>query len=151
MFQTNILAQTAAKIADTTALKTQLVADGYVAKLYKAGWAPDADSVAADFDAHEADFTGYASTTNGGAGRLWSGPAIDQAGNVGIVSPSNYFQATDAVAPNMIGGMWIEKTAGDVYRRIPFPEPVDMTAALRFLDATFFESPHDDSYVVVDF
>lgn len=148
-FVTNVNYPNAADVADAADLKTALTADGFVAKLFQAGWEPSETSVVADFDAHEADFTGYASVANGGAGRLWSDPVEDDSGNIGLLSPSNLFVATDAVNPNVIGGIWIEKTAGDLFRYYLFPAGVDMVAAMDFIDAIFFESPHDVGYVSV--
>lgn len=140
----------AGAIVDAGTLKAEFVANGYVIKAFQTGWAPTPLSVAADFDAHECDFTGYASQTVGGAGRLWSAIFIDAEGRVVFASPNSIFQATDAVAPNQVGGYWIENTAGDVRKYALFTPPIPLISALAAFILTIYEQGDGPGYSDVD-
>jgi hypothetical protein len=116
---------------------TALLADlGVTAKvhLFKTGFSPTPNNVKADFTAQEADFTGYTSAT-----LTFSAVGIDVNGVVSSLTNRCFFQATDAVSPNTIGGFWIEDSAGPPTNLIGFgvfPGPVAMTQALSFLALT---------------
>jgi hypothetical protein len=150
MFQADFLPSRAAELLALTALKTRYIADGYIAKAFQAGFNPTRLNVAADFAAHECNYTGYASKTFGGAGHLFTANFVDSQGRAVFATPTELFQATDAVAPNQIGGMWVENTAGAVLDFVKFPVPVDFTFALAAMLPCFFESASGQGYAEVD-
>lgn len=103
-----------------------------VVKLFQASFDPDENSVVADFAAAEADFTGYAAVTLG----TWSTIGVSAEGEVVALATRAFFQATDAVAPNVIGGYWLETAGGDMDHFVRFDPPVLLTTALSFLAVT---------------
>lgn len=137
-------------IADATDLIAAAVADGYEVHLFQSGFSPTEATTAAEFAAAEADFTGYASKSIGGVGFLFVGPMTDSDDKVVFATPGMNWIATDAVTPNLIGGLWVENTAGDVRRYVQFPSPMPMNEALQFLNVTIYESPGNPGYVVVE-
>lgn len=137
-------------IDDLTALKADYIANGYEVHLFQSPFAPTRESVAADFAAAEADFTGYGAISIGGAGFLFVGPVLNDAQEIVLKTPGMSFVATDAVNPNQIAGYWVENTAGDVLRYGVFPAPVDMSQALDFLDFTIYENVNGAGYAVVN-
>jgi hypothetical protein len=106
-----------------TAERTRLLAAKM--KLYQSTFNPDPTNVVADFVAAEATFTGYAAVTI-----VWNAVGVDQDGGYSAIGSNCFFQATDAVTPNTIGGCWIEDSAGALKEFIPFGTPVPMSAAL---------------------
>jgi hypothetical protein len=99
-------------------------------KLFKSSFTPGPASVVADFDAAEADFTGYAAVA-----LSWSAVGIDSDGQPGIISTRAFFQATADTADNEIGGAWMETAGGDLYEYWVFDQPVEMGTDLSFLSA----------------
>lgn len=97
-------------------------------RLFKDGLAPGPHNVRADFVAAEATFTGYAAAVP-----TYSALAVDAAGNAVGVSSRMFFQATDAVNPNLIAGAWQETAAGALLWYWIFPAPVPLLLALKFL------------------
>lgn len=102
--------------------------DGGAAKLYQSTFTPDENSIVTDFDAAEADFTGYAAGTLG-----MNAVAPDTDGGYVSISDSMFFQASDAVAPNTIGGVWFENSGGSLLSFYPFPSPIGVTGALNYI------------------
>lgn len=99
--------------------------------LYKDSFVPTPASLEADFEGGEADFTGYApvALTYGAVGLNAAGQAVAYANRA-------LFIASDAVAPNTIGGAWTSiliSSGPDVLRSVqwfPFQAPINMTTAL---------------------
>jgi hypothetical protein len=120
--------------------------------LYQSSFNPNTASKAADFAAAEATFTGYAA-----APLTYSAIGIDQAGNPTVLSGRAFFQATDAVTPNTIGGCWVQRdvvgppavaTSVEWY---PFNPPVPMSSALAFVGVVLgIQAPAGPGYAVVD-
>lgn len=150
MFQSALADSQAGTVIDMATLKAEFIANGYVVKLFKNGFAPTPLSVAADFNANECDFNGYASKSIGGAGELFVGPMLNAQNQVVLATPSMTWIATDDLAPNSVGGFWVENTAHDIRRYGTYPQPVDMSLALDFLDMQIFESVATQGYVDVD-
>lgn len=115
--------------ADVTQLTAQAtLLTGAMLKLYQSSFMPGQSNVIADFTAAEADFNGYAAVA-----LTWSPVAIGVDGNFVIESNRAFFQATDALAPNQIGGCWVETAGGDLIGFFQFDPPVNMTLALQYL------------------
>lgn len=120
--------------------------------LYKSSFAPNADSTYADFLAAECDYTGYASTV-----LTWSAIGTDTADSPTSLSNRAFFQATDAVAPNVVGGVFItfdvtgppaEHTVVGYFPLIP---TVNLTTALAFLGIVVAaQIPGTPGYVIAD-
>jgi hypothetical protein len=140
----------AGEIQDLTTLKADFVTNGYILRLFQAPFAPTNLTTEAAFVSNECNFTGYASVSLGGAGKLFVGPAIDSQNNVVLISFPVTMVATDAVSPNTVGGFWIEDTALAVRRFCIFPTPVDMTEALTFIEVTIFENMRGNGYATID-
>jgi len=103
-------------------------------KLFKMALVPSPITPVADFNTNEADFAGYAAVTVA----AFSAVAIDADERAVIVSPRAFFQATDGVTPNSIGGAWLETAAGVLIEYVTFPQPLQMSAALAYIAATWF-------------
>jgi len=120
--------------------------------LYKSSFAPGPSNVAADFLAAEANFTGYAPVT-----LTYSSIGVDANGSPVALTNRAFFQATDAVSPNTIGGCWVEndigttpvvKTSVEFYQ---FQSPIPMSLALQFIGVVVaVYQPGGPGYAVVD-
>jgi len=121
-------------LADATAIKTNLSTTTTV-RLFKSGWTPSAQSVAADFVAHEATYQGYALATIA----AWVGPYI-YGGGAGyfIAGPDQYFPwiAGTGDAGNDIGGYWIEDVGNKVREYVLFDNPVAINGAGQVIPVT---------------
>jgi len=69
---------------------------------------PTKDTVVGDLTV--ADYNTYAPQTV----TTWSAPFMDAGGRLCIAAPSNLFQPSDALAPNLIYGYWVEDANGDL-------------------------------------
>ena len=118
-------------IAQADALQTLLALS--VVKLFKSGFTPTVDTVVAELDAEEADYTTYAPETI----TAWLDPQLSPLGGAQITAPTVQFVlgATPAV-PNTIGGYWIETAAGAVMLIRQFDEPVPMVLASQGITIT---------------
>jgi len=119
-----------------TALNT---APGGNIKLFKADFVPTHDSLKADFDAAEADYTGY----NPGTLNIYTGPFIDSDGRSFIVGKQMTFTVgAGPVTPNLLGGGWIEDTGNNVIHYFLFNNPVNfsVTGQSMKVQHTFRES-----------
>lgn len=107
-----------------TALQTLLALS--VLRLFKSGFSPDPDTVLADLEAEEADYSTYAPNTV----TAFGAPYAPVGGGAAITAPTEQFTlaATPAV-PNTIGGYWLETAAGDVVLIRQFDDPVPMVVA----------------------
>jgi len=120
--------------------------------LYKSGFSPTPGSVAADFAAQECDYTGYAAVA-----MTYSAIGVDSGGNPTVLSNRAFFQATDAVAPNVVGGCWVEhpvtgppvtSTAIEFY---PFSPQLNLTTPGAFIGVVIaFQIPAGPGYAIVD-
>lgn len=126
--------------------------NGAKAHLYQASFTPGAGSKAEDFAAAEADYTGYAS-----APLTYSAIGVDAGGNPTSLSARVFFQPTDAVAPNSIGGVWVEKDVTGppaVETSIvffPFAAPIPMNGPTNFIGIVIgVQEPGGPGYVIVD-
>lgn len=133
-----------AQLAGLTAKRTALALSPL--KLFKSSFTPTPTSVVADFDAAEADFTGYASVA-----LSWSAVGLDANNEYQMISTRAFFQATDAVTPNEIGGAWLELASGALYEYWVFDAPVDMSAALAFVGAVIRAEYPDNDDLDVDY
>lgn len=107
-----------------TALQTLLALS--VIKLFKSGFSPDPGTVVADLDAEEADYTTYTPATV----TAFGDPYAPTGGGAAITAPTEQFTlAATPVAPNTIGGFWLESAAGDVILIRQFDDPVPMVVA----------------------
>lgn len=102
--------------ADILADRVVLFAATAKLHLYKSSFTPNVNSVEADFEAAEADFTGYAAVT-----LTWGTAGRDANGNAISVSSRALFQATAGTPANTIGGCWLE------YQTAPGPPAVHHT------------------------
>lgn len=94
-----------------------------VVKLFKSGFVPTTETVAADLDAEECDYSDYAPETI----TAWLDPQNSGAGGAQITAPTVQFICTGSQAvPNSVGGYWIEKAGGAVVLIRQFDEPVPM-------------------------
>lgn len=105
-------------------------------KLYQSTFTPTRSSLIADFNAAEADFTGYAAATI-----VWSAVGIDAGNNARSTGSRAFYQATDAVTPNVIGGCWLEDSTGVLVGYYPFTAPVGIPAALSFVSVSVVIGP----------
>jgi len=122
-------------------------------RLYLAAFNPGPASVEADFEAHEASFTGYLAVA-----LTWSAVALDDQNRAVAVSLRSFFQATDGAHPNLIGGAWIDVTtaagppaidrAVDYYQ---FPAPVPLNGALDFVAVTITKrQPDEPGFAIIE-
>jgi len=111
-------------IDQATALQTLLALS--VIRLFKTGFTPNVDTVLADLEAEEADYTTYAAATI----TAWGDPILSAIGGAQITAPGEQFTlAATPAAPNTIGGYWIETAGGDVVLIRQFDDPVPMVTA----------------------
>lgn len=131
--------------AELAALTARLVTlAGAELHLYQSTFVPDENSLLADFTAAEADYTGYASVV-----LTYSAIALDEDGGYVAVTNRAFFQATDAVSPNTIGGAWVETAGAGLIEYFPFAVPVPMTEALASMAALgFIRNPGPDQLYV---
>jgi len=115
-------------IGDLAALITLLT--GGFARLYKDdGFTPDANSLLADFAAHEADYTGYAA--GGVALAAPVGAYNDGDTQVADNFPTIEFRPTGPVlVSNDIRGVFFEDSANDVQEYWHFEQPISMATVL---------------------
>ena len=102
------------------------------------GFTPDANSLLADFNAHEANYTGYAA--GGVALASPTGPYNDGVNQVADNFPTIAFQPTGPVlVSNEIRGAYFEDSGNDVQEYWIFDQPVTMADPLDIilLDAKF--------------
>lgn len=93
------------------------------------GFVPDANSLLADFNAHEADFTGY--TAGGETLAAPTGPYNDGVDQVADNFPTIAFQpAAPVLVSNDIRGVYFEDSNNDVQEYWIFDQPVTMATAL---------------------
>lgn len=126
--------------------------NGAKLKLFQSSFSPTPASKAADFATAEADFTGYTA-----APVTWSAIGVDSASNPSCLSDRVFFQATDALSPNTIGGCWLENettgttpvdTAVEYY---VFDNPVPMLTSGAFLGVVIgMQMPGTPGYALVD-
>jgi hypothetical protein len=116
-------------------------------RLFLQSFVPTPASLQAAFLAAEATFTGYPA---GGIVVTWSAVGVDAEGVATMIGSRSFFQATDAVTPNLIGGAWLETAAGLVEEYCVFQPPVDMTFALAWLGVTPIENEPIPSLMSVE-
>jgi hypothetical protein len=134
-----------ADLAALTALRTGLALA--VLKLFKSSFVPTPESVDTDFDAAEADYTGYASVA-----QTWSAIGVDAVGDYVSMSTRSFFQATADTVDNEIGGGWLETAGGDVVFYFVLTTPVQMGTALNFMGVVFrLVNPITQTDVDVDY
>lgn len=139
-------------VAALTALLAGVPWTGAKLHLYLSSFAPTPANVSADFVAAEATFTGYAP-----AALMYSAIGMDATGNPTVLSSRSYFQATDNVHPNTIGGCWVQydvtgppatHTSVEYY---PFTTPVPMNTALAFLGVVLgIQMPGQTGFAIAD-
>lgn len=119
--------------------------------LYKSSFVPNRLSSYADFDAAKADFTGYAPVDV-----TWDAPGVDGNGKATTQSQDAFFQATDDVTPNTIGGVYLytETAAGPPAVRViqnyyQFLTPVSLSVALAFMTVKLIVQQPDLSGIAV--
>jgi hypothetical protein len=120
--------------------------------LYQSSFAPNKGNVAADFTAAEANFTGYAPVA-----LTYSAIGLDSNSDVASLSNRAFFQASDGVSPNTIGGCWVQldvvgppasHTSVEFYS---FPTPLDVNSALQFIGVVVsVAQPGSPGYAIVD-
>lgn len=98
-------------------------------RLFKAPFVPNPTTTQAEFVAQECGFGGYAAVVLG----AWNAVGIDQSGQAQCGSSDAFFQATDAVTPENVGGAWLETATAGLYEYCVFPVPIPMVAALQFI------------------
>jgi hypothetical protein len=128
--QVGALSDLAALIALLTTGKAHLYQDD--------GFVPDSNSLLADFNAHEADFTGY--TAGGETMAAPVGPYLDGIDRVAENFPTIAFQpASPFTVTNEIRGAYFEDSNNDVQEYWIFDQPITMASALDIilLDAKF--------------
>lgn len=120
--------------------------------LYQSSFAPTRKSVAADFIAAEANFTGYAPIA-----LTYSAIGVDADGNPTAVTNRAFFQASDAVTPNSIGGAWVQEdvtgppATHQSVRYYQFPNPIPMATASAFIAVVIgVQDPDTPGYAIVD-
>src|SRR5690242_7319844 len=96
--------QTERALIDTTTAGALLAAK---IDLYKTDVTITPNNVLTDFNAHVADFTGYAQGTI-----TWNTPTIADDGTVEVIGTVPMWAPTDAVHPNMIYGCYITLAVG---------------------------------------
>lgn len=105
-------------------MQTKLVDS--VMSLFKSGFSPTTQTVKADLEANEADFTTYTTKTI----EAWGDPILSDLGGAQITAPTvQWTLAATPAAPNTIGGYWLETAAGVVILIRQFDNPVPMVAA----------------------
>jgi len=129
------------------------VLSGAKLHLFKSGFTPTFNSVAADFAAQECDFTGYAAST-----LTWSAPGLDSTGQPITISDRAFFQATDALAPNTVGGAWLQAdvtgppASHTALGYWVFNPTVPMTQALSSLGVVVgWQLPGNTGYALADY
>lgn len=110
--------------------------------LYQSSFIPTEQSLLADFTAAEANFVGYAAHEI-----VMSAVAPDSDGGFVSVSNRAFFQATNDVTPNTIGGAYVTTNAAAALRGFfEFPVPIPLTEALAYLAAVLFmRAPEPDT------
>lgn len=104
---------------------------GAKCKLFQSSLIPTPTTLQAAFAAAIATFTGYADFVI-----VWSAVGIGADGNAYIVGSRAFFQATDGVTPNTLGGFWLEDAGGDLLCYGVFSSPIPIEAALDFIAIT---------------
>jgi len=132
------------KVDQLGAIKTLVT--GAKLHLFKSSFTPTPDSTEADFVAAECAFTGYVAVVI-----TWSAVGLGVDDVARMVGSRSFFQATDAVSPDTVGGFWIESSAGppgivEWYAILATPVPIDV--ALRFIAVT--PTVGSDGSVVAD-
>lgn len=116
---------------DATAKRADLALS--VVKLFKFGFVPTVETVVAELDAQECDYTTYAPETI----TAWLPVVARPGGGSQITAPTVQFElAADPAVPNTVGGYWIELAGGDVFLVRQFDNPVSMTEAGNFVQIT---------------
>jgi hypothetical protein len=128
--QVTVLTPSGAGLADQLGLYKTYLAAAKV-RLFKSSFVPTPDSDVAAFIAAEANFAGYAAGLP-----TYSAVGIDATGNYVFVTSRLFYQATDAVTPNDIGGFWLESAGGVLQCFGIFAAPISLNAALKFLALT---------------
>lgn len=96
-----------------------------ILKLFQSSLVPNVNTVKADLDAAEADFTGYAPITL----TTWGAAYISSAGGAAINSPCGQFDTDDpTTVANNIGGAWVETAGGLLVIIDAFPDAIPMNA-----------------------
>lgn len=117
--------------------------------LWTQGFTPSVSSVHADFVAAEANFTGYVAPAI-----VWSAVGVEGSGLATSHSGSATFIATDAVAPNLIAGAWIDILIGAAHKVANYfiiSPPVPMQTALAMMNVnTVVQMPTFSGYATVD-
>lgn len=92
-------------------------------RLFKASFVPTSANVAADFVAHEADFTGYPA-----GGIALTDPEVPTLIGPGVAAFSmgayTFVSGTPYTVSNVIGGYWTETSDGAVVGYYTFPQSV---------------------------
>lgn len=105
-------------------VKTALI--NSVVKLFKAGFIPSVNTVSADLDAQECDYTGYASQTIA----AWQAPLLNPIGGASIDSGLKQFAAASPYTiGNVSGGYWLEASGGDLVMVSTFSTDRSIAAA----------------------
>lgn len=94
--------------------------------LFKSGWSPGTGQTYADFEANEADFSGYARSS----AVTWGTPYADNANRGVMVAGSKQFTQNAATVSNTVGGYAVLDAAGTgLLFAEAFDTPVTMDAA----------------------
>lgn len=117
--------------ANLDAIQAARAGVAYKLKLFQSTFHPTNVSAKADFAAHEATYAGYAAQA-----LAWSADGFGVDGNWLQVSTRMFFQSTDAVTPNEIGGGWLEDNAGNLTEYFTLTTPVELDAAGKFMAVT---------------
>jgi len=107
---------------------------GAVVRLYKQSLTPTQNTTLADLVAAEADYNGYAEQT-----LSMVADAIDGAGDYLSESQLLIWQPTDALAPNVIGGLWADDGTGALVIW-PLDAPVALNTPTNVLKVVVFEA-----------
>jgi hypothetical protein len=141
-----------ASAALAAALAAATVYSGAKLHLYQSSFSPTKQNVAADYLAAECNFTGYTAAT-----LMYSSIGVDADGNPTALSNRAFFQATDAVSPNNVGGCWVQEdvtgppATHTAIRWFPFQAPIPMNTALAFIGIVLgLQDPATPGYAIVD-
>lgn len=102
--------------------------------LFKSSFTPSVSTTKAEFEENEADYTGYAEATI----TAWLAPILAPGAGFMVSSPTTQFTtgSSDPTVGNVIGGCWVEDSAGAVRLYVVFDQPVPMQLAYQGIPIT---------------
>lgn len=103
-----------------------------VVSLFQENITPSKNSVKADYEAAECDFSGYTTKTVA----AFNDPAIDGNNDAIMLSPQTTWTQTADTITNTVYGGWVENAAGDLMFAFKFTTPRLMLAADNYLAVT---------------